>query len=124
MTNIIPDGCKLLTGPTQYLNTSWDGPFAQSDADQVMAFDLTYWLWDCANDATLDEEEGWGMWADAEHIMQCFDLIWEDQDGNEHRAPVTKEQLTPRGVAILNTACSGESVLPVFKSWQNDIEAR
>ena len=115
----------IIDGPrASILNDNADGRYAFADCSELAAHSATAWLLDYAQDNVANHGGSWSDWADAADLMTCYAVISEDEEtGERHERYLTTEDLTPRGVSILEAATVGEDAPALLDLWANDIDA-
>ncbi len=115
----------MIDGPqASILNDNVDGPFAFADRGDLAAHAATRWLLEYAQDNNEVNGGAWSDWHDADHIMSVFAVIIEDDEtGERHEYHLDADDLTARGVSILEAACNGEDARALLDLWANDIGA-
>jgi hypothetical protein len=113
---------RMTEGPKNYLNAGPNGPFAFAQQDAMDAYNMTEWLFDYALDAVEAHGAKWEDFGDARGILSAYPLIFrDDETGEIHEQEFQAEDITQRGVTILNAAIRGQDVEPLFEAWRDQL---
>ena len=94
------------------------------NAPNSPAHSATAWLLDYAQDNVANHGGSWLDWADAADLMTCCAVLSEDEEtGERHERYLTTQDLTPRGMSILEAALVGENAPALLDLWAEDIDA-
>lgn len=115
----------IIDGPrASILNDNADGRHAFSDRSELAAHAATAWLYEYAADNVENHGGSWSDWSDAADLMTCYAIVSEDEEtGERHERYLTAEDLTPRGMSILEAALQGEDAPALLRLWAEDIDA-
>lgn len=116
---------KMIEGPkvsTPYDNA--DGRFVFEGCGNLASHAATQWLLAYVRPDDEVNGEAWSGWHDADHIMSVFAVINEDDETHErHERQLDADDLTARGVSVLDAACNGENAQALLDLWAGDIAA-
>lgn len=109
----------VIDGPKHnVLNARGDGPCAFSDRISLAAFAATQWLLDYAEDADATP----GCWHSPQDIFDAYPVqVRDPETGREWEIELSVEDITERGLAILEAACQGKATNVMLFQWSLDI---
>ena len=114
-------GFTLIDGPEAYLNRRFQDPFPFAEADQLAAWNLTWWLYVRASDHVANHNGNWSDFSCATGIKSAYPLIWQCDNQKTVQREACLDELTERGVAILNATTEGMPIVEMFDEWMREI---
>lgn len=113
---------RMIDGPKDYISARPDGPYACVDQSDLDAYNATEWLFLYAEDAVETHGGNWEDFGDAEGILTTYVVVLEDVETRKiHEQWLQAEDITQRGVDILNAAVRGQDVEALFEAWRDDL---
>jgi hypothetical protein len=114
---------KTIDGPKDStLNDNADGPYAFADRCHLAAYAATEWLLEYAEDNVDNHGGAWSDWSGASDILTTYTVVLEDDETGERREKyLTAEDITPRGLAVLEAAIAGEDAHALLDAWAEEI---
>lgn len=113
---------RITDGPKDYISARPNGPYAFVNQSDLDAYNATEWLYLYALDAVETHGANWRDFDDAHGILSAYVVVFEDDEtGKTYEQRLRVEDITQRGVAILNAAVIGQDVEHLFKAWRDDL---
>lgn len=113
---------RMIDGPKDYISARPDGPYAFVDQSDLDAYNATEWLFLYAEDSVETHGANWEDFDDAHGILSAYVVVFQDDETGEiHEQWLQAEDITQRGVDILNAAVRGQDVEALFAAWRDDL---
>lgn len=113
---------QMIDGPKEYIRAHPNGPYAFVEQSDLDAYNATEWLFLYAENAVETHGANWADFGDAHGILSAYLVVFKDDEtGETYKRWLQVEDITQRGVTILNAAVKGQDVEPLFEAWRDDL---